>query len=278
MKTQLKEITPAWAAQILERRNPRNRRLSDGFVLKLARDIANDAFITTHQGIAFDENGDLLDGQHRLAAVVMANKSIRLPVTTGIESVHKLNGSTINTFEAIDGGKPRGVPQMLQLAGYTNTVKLAATVRVVVCQCSGKRIILSTPQTHKALMYIGKNAERICATASNGKIIRPPAYACGAAVIYHASFPEQAEAFIREVADVCGAQSSPSRALATWMSNHPQAGGAAGEEGFKVASSALYHAHHGNQVVKLYSNNTAIDWLLSLNKNLTAKMAGIASL
>ena len=40
--------------------------------------------MTTHQGIAFDENGVLQDGQHRLCAIVSANKPVDMMVTSGL--------------------------------------------------------------------------------------------------------------------------------------------------------------------------------------------------
>jgi hypothetical protein len=54
----------------------------------------------THQGIAFDEKGKLIDGQHRLAAIMMANKTISMPVTFDVPNNN-------DQFTIIDRGLPR---------------------------------------------------------------------------------------------------------------------------------------------------------------------------
>jgi hypothetical protein len=43
----------------------------------------------------------------------------------------------------------------------------------------------------------------------------------------------------------------------------------------KVVASALWHESQGNKISKLYSNDEAMSWLLSLNKPLIAKLAAI---
>lgn len=280
MKTQLKTITPKWAKFILDNRNNRNRRLSESFVTKLARDITNGAFITTHQGIAFDESGDLLDGQHRLAAVVMANKPITVPVTTGLASSHRLNGSTINTFELIDGGKPRGVGAMLTMAGYPNGNNVAAAVKTAVLMCAGKstNMAMSTAQTHKALMYFGKSVSACVTIAKGAKIVRPYSWAVGPTCIYHTVFPESAERFLREAGDVTGEIGSASRALATYFKSHPAVGGQQQVGYIKVAASAIWHHHNGSKISKLYSNDEAAEWLVSLNKELAQKLGALINL
>ena len=84
MNIKVETITPSWASEVLEKRNTRNIRFQKTWAEKLARDIKAGTFLLTHQGIAFDEDGILLDGQHRLAAVVMANKPVEMLVSRGI--------------------------------------------------------------------------------------------------------------------------------------------------------------------------------------------------
>jgi hypothetical protein len=281
MKTTVKEITPQWAKKILETRNPRNRRLSEAFVAKLARDISAGAFVTTHQGIAFDTNGDLLDGQHRLAAIVLANKPVVMPMSTGIETTHRLNGASINTFEVIDGGKPRGVGQMLQMAGYANGNRVAAITKSALMLCAklSHNIGISTAQTHKALLYFGNSAQACASIAAGLKIIKPQSWAVGPIALYHASHPELAEQFLRDVGDVTGEQGSASRALAAYCRNtHGMAGGGSYLTAAKVAASALFHGHNKTKVSRLYANDSALEWLLGLNKPLTEKLARIITL
>ncbi len=69
------EITPAMARALLSR-NPGNRRVSESTVSKIARDIYNSDFIVNGESIIVADDGSLNDGQHRLCAVVEADKPI----------------------------------------------------------------------------------------------------------------------------------------------------------------------------------------------------------
>lgn len=84
METTTELITPELAAEYLSR-NCTNRALRGKDVDALARDMINGKFVLTHQGIALDSAGNLLDGQHRLSAVVKAGVSVYMRVTRGIK-------------------------------------------------------------------------------------------------------------------------------------------------------------------------------------------------
>lgn len=75
----LETISPQVAVQYLER-NKKNRSITKERVKSLARDIQAGAFMVTHQCIAFNANGDLIDGQHRLSAVVATGQSVQMYV------------------------------------------------------------------------------------------------------------------------------------------------------------------------------------------------------
>lgn len=84
MVTTTELITPEMAAEYLTR-NKTNRILRERDVNSIARDIVNGNFKLTHQGIAFDSEGNLIDGQHRLTACVKAGVPIYIRVTRGTE-------------------------------------------------------------------------------------------------------------------------------------------------------------------------------------------------
>ena len=58
------DITPSLAASWLDK-NEHNRPVNWNYVAQLARDMKTGRFTCTHQGIAFDTQGHLIDGQHR---------------------------------------------------------------------------------------------------------------------------------------------------------------------------------------------------------------------
>lgn len=82
--TTVERITPEIAKEYLSH-NTKNRKINKRSVESLARDIKNNKFVRTHQGIAFDTEGTLIDGQHRLLAVIMANKPIEINITRGLQ-------------------------------------------------------------------------------------------------------------------------------------------------------------------------------------------------
>lgn len=73
------ELAQSWLAS-----NTNNRNLDKKYAGMIADDYANDRTIITHQGVAFCTNGVLLDGQHRLTAVVMSGKPVWMLVTFGL--------------------------------------------------------------------------------------------------------------------------------------------------------------------------------------------------
>ena len=72
MYSKLMDVTPEIAKRWLEQ-NRGNRSINQKQVDTIAKDILAGDFDTTHQGIAIATDGTLLDGQHRLLAIVKAN-------------------------------------------------------------------------------------------------------------------------------------------------------------------------------------------------------------
>jgi hypothetical protein len=110
---QLMTVTPSMAARWLEGANGHNRALSEEYAAKLARDIREGRWFLSHEGIAFDTHGVLLDGQHRLWAVVLADKPIEIYVWVGISPEALLS---------INSGKPRSLADNLRLGGGVGDV------------------------------------------------------------------------------------------------------------------------------------------------------------
>lgn len=107
MKTTIERITPALAARYLGKSHiAAMRPLSMQRVEKYAADMIEGRWRTTHQGIAFDANGTLIDGQHRLHAIVSAGVTIQMSVTRNADP---------DTFCVIDVGRNRGAADLLSI-------------------------------------------------------------------------------------------------------------------------------------------------------------------
>jgi hypothetical protein len=112
MHTKMVLVTPEIAASWLTH-NIVNRPMNPRSVEALAWDMRRGKWTLTHQGIAFNTDGLLVDGQHRLRAIVAANQSVPLLVTFNVEC----------SFEApIDTGVMRKVHHVLGMSHRTVAV------------------------------------------------------------------------------------------------------------------------------------------------------------
>ncbi|MEV8203883.1 ParB N-terminal domain-containing protein [Streptomyces sp. NPDC079189] len=112
-------VSPELAAQWLTL-NTNNRPLSKNTVQQLAAQIQRGEWQLTHQGIAFDEDDVLIDGQHRLAAIAKAGTTVPLTVTHGVPRT---------AFTVMDTGRKRTGRDALALVGEANATHLAAALR-----------------------------------------------------------------------------------------------------------------------------------------------------
>jgi len=83
VRSEWRIVSPEQATKWLEG-NVHNRPVRDAIVSRYAADMRTGRWRQTHQGIAFDEKGVLIDGQHRLFAVIEADAEVLLQVTYGL--------------------------------------------------------------------------------------------------------------------------------------------------------------------------------------------------
>lgn len=100
MKAKVMTVTPAVAKRWLEKNHEGNRKVNPRRVERLVSDMKAGAFRLTHQGICFGANNELIDGQHRLAAVVESNVTVKMLVVTD---------STLKFHSPIDRGQARSL-------------------------------------------------------------------------------------------------------------------------------------------------------------------------
>jgi len=105
MKTEIITLTPAKAA-ILLKNNDNNRKVNAHHVNFLANEIAAGNWKINGQSIVIDEDGNLLDGQHRCHAVIKAN--------TSIETIF-FDGALRSSMNTIDTGKSRNAADVFNL-------------------------------------------------------------------------------------------------------------------------------------------------------------------
>jgi hypothetical protein len=109
-------IDSAFAASILERCNKGNRNLRDRVISRYSRDMGDGNWRVNGEPIIFDVSGNLLNGQHRLSAVVRSDSIIECVVVFGVAS---------DTMASIDQVASRTVGDSLGLLGESNKNVLA---------------------------------------------------------------------------------------------------------------------------------------------------------
>ena len=137
------QITPTMAENWLENANVSNRKISDAHVDRLARDMKEGRWVQTHEGIAFDHHGILLDGQHRLWAIIEADRTVAMNVWFNLSPQARM---------AIDSGKSRSMVDVLRLGSGDSQINKneVATLRTML---SGYRspLKLTVQETATAL-------------------------------------------------------------------------------------------------------------------------------
>ncbi len=151
--TKIEHITPAKATEYLKR-NKINRPRREMLVEQYALDMRKGHWLFNHQGIAFDENGNLLDGQHRLAAIALSGVTIPILVTTGLPQCVE-NGLKIFTMDTVDGGKKRSIGDQFTLHGQANGNHVAACCSAIAHISTGNYVKLTVP-TGRAIFSIYK--------------------------------------------------------------------------------------------------------------------------
>lgn len=104
-----------------------NRPQVAGSIPALATDMINDAWKFSHQGIAFNEEAELIDGQHRLEAIILADKinpGISIPMMITWNLPRESN-------EKIDINRRRQPGTFLAMEGHPSPTRLSTTLKWV---------------------------------------------------------------------------------------------------------------------------------------------------
>jgi hypothetical protein len=112
------EVSPRIAEEILGK-NPRNRSLRPDYVRQLAGAMKRGEWVINGQPIQIAEDQTLLNGQHRLSAVVESGQTVPMLVVRGLQ---------VETQKTMDVGTRRTLSDVLALHGERDTTNLAAVL------------------------------------------------------------------------------------------------------------------------------------------------------
>lgn len=167
MRLRTETITPKRAAEWLARSSGRPQRsLARARVERIAHAISEGQWQMTHQPIALNKAGEVIDGQHRLAAVVLAGRPIKALVAFDTPN---------ETFDVIDTGSARSTADALKIAGYPSSIVAATTARSLLAY---EQIAGTTDEWRKAharvsttdvLDYMAEHEELVYAAIHRGQ-------------------------------------------------------------------------------------------------------------
>jgi hypothetical protein len=112
-------VTPAMAAEWLAK-NTSNRNLNKRLVNDYARDMESGSWVLNGEAVKIGTDGILLDGQHRLAALVQANVAVEMLLVIDLDP---------KAQDTMDTGRKRSFNDVLSIKGVANSASVASVAK-----------------------------------------------------------------------------------------------------------------------------------------------------
>lgn len=268
-KTTYEDITPEFAGQILDEHFRRvasgyfrQRPVMQALVDQYASEMKNGYWLTTHQGVAFDTDENLADGQHRFMAVRQSGVTVRMAVTRGLPVAFS-NGIDATVMDAIDRGRVRTVGAQLTIEGLRNGNLYAATAKAIAEIVCGTGKGLSTLQTKHVL---AQNFERHlnCLLRFNGGPRLRKSYILAPLALYREYSIDRADSFTDQFVSLTNLKpGSPVVALSKWLQScqgmrRPRT------DYMRAVACCLQKFDSGESVVRVSAIETSANWIVGL--------------
>lgn len=134
MRIERVTITPAMARKLTAELADNQRKLRETKVAQYARDMKAGDWPLTGDTIKIDVNGKLIDGQHRVAAIALAEIDVEMFVAYDVDPA---------VMPVLDNGLTRKFGDVLHISGTPNRNLTGAIVRYV-CQFEAKNYTASS--------------------------------------------------------------------------------------------------------------------------------------
>ena len=125
-------ITPDMAKEILAK-NTKNRRVNKNIVKRYARDMVEGRWKFNGASVLISDEGELIDGQHRLLACIRSGVTFPAYIVRGLEE---------NVRVTVDSGRKRSAGDAIQLGGLAESYApgIAASSRLVLNYLNGVHV------------------------------------------------------------------------------------------------------------------------------------------
>jgi len=191
MKAELKTITPEIASKMLEA-NSSNRPLNEANVAALVKEMKGGRWKINGDMIRFSDSNIIIDGQHRLHAVVRSGITMQSWVMDGLPS---------DVFDTIDVGKRRSAGDTLGCRGEKNACRMAAALIMIDKYMTGrleKSVQYSNTEVEGLLAKYPDVRESLKITL-NGKGLLLPSVFDSCHYLFSKKDPVMTEVFIERI-------------------------------------------------------------------------------
>jgi hypothetical protein len=144
---EITDVTPKMAIELLAG-NSQNRNLRPVYVKQLAEAMERGEWVLNGEPVQIAKDGLLLNGQHRLSAVVESGVTVQMVVIRGL---------SVSARRTMDMGTRRNLSDVLALHGKIDTTNLAAVLGLVHRYRIGARVDFSSrtaPTVTQALQLL----------------------------------------------------------------------------------------------------------------------------
>lgn len=175
-------VTARTAKTLLANNAENNRNIRMGKIDQYVRDMLAGSWLVTGEVIKVDTNGVLIDGQHRLTAILYAAK-IRPNIFVPMLIAYNVDPSAM---PVLDTGVPRGLHDLVGISGVGGQTHLVAAVVRRILQWEDGNYMGSTgrnggvPTHTEALTRLHKDVDGFMAAAMRGRDMQQAKLAPGA--------------------------------------------------------------------------------------------------
>ncbi|MFY0406894.1 hypothetical protein [Solicola sp. PLA-1-18] len=241
---EVRDVDPATAETWLGL-NQNNRNVRRAVVDSYARDMASGEWALNGETLKIDQAGKLIDGQHRLSAVVQAGVTVPMIVVRGVEA---------EAMDTVDAGAKRTYADALKLRGETNPATLASVARRAVMWERGMRTNTGAirPTAREMHAFVEANP-RVRTSADLASRLanreRLPASVIGLCHFLFSDLdPDEANTFLLRVADGDGiAADSPIAVLRSRVTRLRITGGRINETEGLALTIRAWNAHRAGE-------------------------------
>jgi hypothetical protein len=215
--TALETIDPQTAREMLAT-SAGNRSISKPRVDSLASAIAAGDWKPWASPIQFNTRGELINGHHRLTAVILANRAVQQCVVRHVPD---------DTIEAIDLGRARTLGDVLSMPTkhyVASANELAAIVNKTALMLTGSPAPLSPSAVTRYRQALGDDlvasAMRWRRRAKDGRLPSPSAVAAALMFVYRTNGSDKSLQFCEQVSESVGAAGDPAHTVARYLTTH----------------------------------------------------------